>query len=94
MFFQTLWRGPNAVNAQSNATTVGNSAMANNYVSESYTSVVSKTELTFHATKNIHISLGLIMNNYNAPGPVINSQPGKDKLRNNMDSILSLGFSF
>ena len=81
------------LNTESNAANVADPASANIYKSESYTSVIGKTELTLHATKNIHINLGLIMNNYNAPGPVINGQ-SKDKLRNNLDSILSVGFSF
>lgn len=85
--------GLGKINTESNAANVANPASANIYKSESYTSVIGKTELTLHATKNIHINLGLIMNSYNAPGPVINGQ-SKDKFRNNLDSILSVGFSF
>jgi outer membrane beta-barrel protein len=86
--------GLGKLNSESNAATVGNPAQANNYSSESYTSVIGKTELTVHATKNIHLSLGLIMNNYKAPGPTINNKPGISKIRNNLDSVLSVGFSF
>ena len=86
--------GLGKINTESNAATVGNPAMANTYNSESYTSVVGKTEITVHVTKNIHISLGLIMNNYRAPGPVINNKPGTMTNRNNLDSLLSVGFSY
>lgn len=86
--------GLGKINTESNASTVANPAQANNYSSESYTSVIGKTELTLHATKNIHFGLGLIMNNYKAPGPTINNVTGKEKIRNNLDSMLSVGFSF
>ena len=86
--------GLGKLSTESNAATVANPAMANNYSQESYNSVIGKTELTLHATKNIHISLGLIMNNYSAPGPAISGQAGKNKMRNNLDSLLSVGFSF
>ena len=85
--------GVGRLNTESNATSVANPASANTYKSESYNTVLTKTELTFHASKNIHINLGLIMNNYKAPGPTMNGQ-AKDKIRNNLDSILSVGFSF
>ena len=86
--------GLGKLNTESNASTVGNSALPNNYKSESYTSIIGKTEFTFHASKNIHLSLGLIMNNYKAPGPTINNKAGGDKMRNNLDSLLSIGFSY
>ncbi len=85
--------GLGKLNTESNSTSVTNPAAANVYKSESYTSVIGKTELTLHATKNFQINLGLIMNSYKAPGPVINGQV-KEKIRNNFDSILSVGFSF
>lgn len=86
--------GLGKINTESNASTVGTPSMANNYSNESYTSIIGKTELTFHTTKNVHISLGVIMNNYKAPGPTINNQTGVSKMRNNLDSIISIGFSF
>lgn len=86
--------GLGKLNTESNAATVGNPAMANNYSSESYTTLLGKTELTLHATKNIHFGLGIIMNSYKAPGPTINNLPGKEKVRNNLDTMLSVGFSF
>ncbi len=85
--------GIGKLNTESNAANVATPTSANIYKNESYSSVIGKTELTLHATKNIHVNLGLIINNYTAPGPVINGQ-SKDKLRNNMDSILSVGVSF
>lgn len=85
--------GLGKINTESNAENVANAASANIYKAESYTSVIGKTELTLHATKNIHFSLGVIMNNYKAPGPAI-SGVAKEKIRNNMDALLSVGFSF
>lgn len=85
--------GLGKLNAESNARTVVNPASANIYSAEKYTSVIGKTELTLHATKNIHFGLGIIMNNYKAPGPTINGQ-SKEKIRNNMDAMVSIGFSF
>jgi outer membrane beta-barrel protein len=86
--------GLGKLNTESNAATVGNPAKANNFSSESYTTVIGKTELTVHATKNIHLSLGLIMNNFKAPGPTINNKAPSEKLRNNLDTVLSIGYSF
>lgn len=85
--------GLGKLNTESNAATVANTVTADRFSSESYTSVIGKTELSVHASKNVHINLGLIMNNYKAPGPVINGVQ-KDKIRNNLDSVLSIGFSF
>ncbi len=86
--------GLGKLNTESNASTVGTPLKANNYSTESYASIIGKTELTLHASKNIHISLGVIMNNYRAPGPTISGKAGADKTRNNMDTLLSLGFSY
>lgn len=85
--------GLGKLNTESNSATVANTTTADKFSSESYTSVIGKTELTLHASKNVHFNLGLIMNNYKAPGPVINGQQ-KSKIRNNLDSVLSIGFSF
>lgn len=81
------------LNSESNAANVATPTSANIYKSESYTSIVGKTELILHASKNIHINLGVILNNYKAPGPSINGA-AKEKIRNNMDALLSVGFSF
>ena len=86
--------GLGKLEAESNAATVAVPTSANIYKKESYTSVIGKTELTLHATKNIHVGLGLIMNNYKAPGPTINGQVSNNKLRNNLDAVLTVGFSF
>lgn len=86
--------GLGKLQTESNAATVATPSLANNYSSESYTSVIGKTELTLHATKNIHFGLGLIMNNYKAPGPTISTQPISEKMRNNLDAVLTIGYSF
>lgn len=85
--------GVGKLNTESNAASVNNRSTVNSYSNESYSSVIGKTEISLHATKHFQINLGLIMNTYKAPGPIINGQ-AKDKLRNNFDSILSVGFSF
>lgn len=85
--------GAGVLKTESNKDTVSNSKKANIYSSESYGSVIGKTELTFHASKNVHLSLGLILNNYSAPGPSINNK-AESKLRNNMDAMFTLGFSY
>jgi outer membrane beta-barrel protein len=86
--------GLGTLKTQSNKDTVSVSSQANRYSSESYTSVIGKTEFAFHASKNVHISIGLIMNNYKAPGPTVNNVVPTSKLRNNMDTMLTLGVSF
>ena len=93
-FDWSLSAGLGKLNTKSNATTVAETAMANTYKDESYTSAIAKTGLSFHANKNIHIGLDLIMNNYKAPGPTINNITPSSKIRNNMDTVLTLGFSF
>lgn len=86
--------GAGKIKTESNAETVGIPSMANLYSSESKSSIIGKTELTLHATKNFHIGIGLLINNYKAPGPKINNRPSTDKMRNNIDSMLTVGFSF
>ena len=86
--------GLGKLNTESNAATVALPASANTYKSESYGSVIGKTELTLHASKNYHFGLGLIMNNYKAPGPTISGQSSNDKLRNNLDALVTFGVSF
>lgn len=86
--------GIGKLNTSSNATSVSIPAQANSYSDEKYTSVIAKTGLSFHATKNFHIGLDLIMNNYKAPGPTINGNAPSSKIRNNMDAIVTVGVSF
>jgi outer membrane beta-barrel protein len=93
-FDWSLSAGLGKLNTKSNATTVANTTLANNYKDESYTTVIAKTGLSFHATKNIHVGLDLIMNNYKAPGPTINNVTPSSKIRNNMDTVLTIGVSF
>lgn len=93
-FDWNLGLGLGKLETSSNATTVSNQTIANSYKKESYTSVIAKTGLSFHATKNIHVGLDLIMNNYKAPGPTINGRVPASKIRNNMDAVLTIGVSF
>ncbi len=86
--------GLGKLNTTSNAKSVAVPAQANTYADEKYTSFIAKTGLSFHATKNIHIGLDLIMNNYKAPGPTINGVTPSSKLRQNTDAILTIGVSF
>ena len=86
--------GLGKLNTESNASTVAIPTSANTYKKESYSSVIGKTELTLHASKNLHFGLGLIMNNYKAPGPSISGQTSSDKLRNNLDALFTVGVSF
>jgi outer membrane beta-barrel protein len=86
--------GLGKLNTESNATTAAIPSMANTYAKESYSSVISKTELTLHFNKNVHLNAGILFNTYQAPGPTINGISPGDKLRNNMDVILGVGFSF
>lgn len=86
--------GVGQINTTSNATSVANPASANSYKDEKYTSVIGKTGLSFHANKNIHIGMDLIMNNYSAPGPTINGRAPSNKMRTNTDAVFTIGFSF
>lgn len=86
--------GVGKLNTKSNAASVANPAQANTYADEKYTTVIAKTGLSLHATKNIHIGADLIMNNYKAPGPTINGNAPASKMRNNMDAVITIGVSF
>jgi outer membrane beta-barrel protein len=86
--------GIGKLNTKSNATSVANPLQANTYSGEKYTSVIAKTGISLHATKNIHIGADLIMNNYKAPGPTINSNAPTSKMRSNMDAVITIGVSF
>lgn len=86
--------GLGKINTESNKDTVSNASTANTYKKESFSSVIGKTELTFHASKNIHLSLGLTLNNYSAKGPTVNSVVPNAKLRNDLESVFTIGVSF
>lgn len=86
--------GIGKLNTESNATTAAITSQANTYAKESYTSVITKTELTVHLNKNLHINAGILFNTYQAPGPTINGVAPSAKLRNNMDVIFGIGFSY
>lgn len=80
--------------SESNAKTVTDSTEANRYDKESYTSIVTKTKLRFHASKNIHVDFELLRNNFRAPGAYIPNRGQSKSWRNNTDFILGVGFSF
>lgn len=93
-FDWNLGLGIGKLNTESNAKTVAIPSQANVYSKESYTSLIAKTGLSIHATKNINLGLDLIMNNYKAPGPTVNGVTPSDKLRQNYDAVLTIGVSF
>ena len=86
--------GLGKLNTKSNALSVAVSTQANTYTDEKYTSVIAKTGLSLHATKNIHLGLDLIMNKYKAPGPTINGVTPTSKMRTNTDAMVTVGVSF
>lgn len=86
--------GLGKINTESNATTVSTPSTANTYNKESATTIIGKTQLQFHASKNFHVGIDIILNNYQAPGPTINNKAGSDKLRTNYDALITVGFSF
>lgn len=86
--------GVGKLNTKSNAASVANTLQANTYADEKYTTIIGKTGLSLHATKNIHIGADLILNNYKAPGPTINGNTPASKMRNNMDAVITIGVSF
>lgn len=86
--------GLGKINNESNAKTVATPSIANSYSKESATSIIGKTQLQFHASKNIHVGFDLIMNNYKAPGPTVNGKAGADKMRTTYDGMITIGFSF
>lgn len=86
--------GLGQIKTASNRETVSNPLVSNQYKTESYTSLILKTGLQFHATKNIHVGVDLLVNNYKAPGPTINSVEPKEKMRTNMDAIFTIGLSY
>lgn len=93
-FDWNLGLGVGKLETESNAKTVAIPSQANVYASESYTSVIAKTGISVHATKNIHLGVDLIMNNYKAPGPTVNGVTSSEKLRQNYDAVITLGVSF
>lgn len=87
--------GIGKINTKSNATTVATSKTILAYVDESYSSVIAKTGLSLHATKNIHLGAEMIINNFKAPGPTtVSKKVPAAKMRTNMDAVFTIGFSF
>jgi outer membrane beta-barrel protein len=93
-FDWTFGIGAGVLNTESNATTVADTTHAKVYSAEKYNAVIGKTEFSVHLSKNLHLGIGILTNFYNAPGPTISNQAGKSSLRNNIDSVLSIGVSF
>jgi hypothetical protein len=93
-FDWTFGAGLGKIKTESNATTADLKLTTNTYAKESYNSLISKTDLTVHINKNIHLNAGLMFNTYLAPGPTINGQVPNSKIRNNMDVIFGIGFSY
>lgn len=86
--------GGGILKCESNKDTVSNPSAANNYSQENFLALTTKTELTLHMSKHWHLSLGLLMNNFRAPGPTLNNEAPPPKLRTSTDSFLQIGFSF
>ena len=86
--------GLGQITTESNAKTVSNPSQADQYEQETNMAILTKTALRVHITKNIHLGIDYQRDNYQAPGPTINSRAGTNKWRNNSDVIISIGFSF
>jgi outer membrane beta-barrel protein len=93
-FDWTFGAGLGKIKTESNATTADSKLTTNTYAKESYNSLISKTDLTVHINKNIHLNAGLMFNTYLAPGPTINGLVPSSKIRNNMDVVFGIGFSY
>ncbi len=93
-FDWSIGLGIGKIETESNAQTVANPTTADIYKKEKYTTYLGKSEVTFHANKNINIGIGVILNNYNAPGPTVSNKEGANKMRSNLDTLLTVGYSF
>lgn len=63
----------------------------NRYAAENYTGAVLKTNVKFHLSENVHISIEYMNTYYRAPSA---KSPNTDNLRTNTDIITSIGFSY
>jgi outer membrane beta-barrel protein len=86
--------GYGKLKTESNATTVAVTSISNTYKDEDYGTIIAKTGLSFHATKNIHLGLDLLFNNYKAPGPTVSGKTPTAKMRTNTDAVFTIGVSF
>ncbi len=93
-FDWNIGAGFSVINAESNKDTAGTISSQDIYVKESYTGLNFKTGLKFHATKKIHVGVGVQLLYYQAPGVVKAGVPSVKKWRSNSDIIFSVGFSF
>ncbi len=83
--------GLSSIKAESNLKSAGKKNLANFYREENYIGAVLKTNLKFHLSENIHLSIEYMNTYYRAPGA---KDPKSDKLRTNTDVITSIGFSY
>jgi outer membrane beta-barrel protein len=83
--------GVSSIAADSNLKSVTKKDAPNKFYSENYAGAVLKTNLKFHLTENIHLSLEYMNTYYRAPGA---KNPKSDSLRTNTDVITSIGFSY
>ncbi len=86
--------GLGKINTESNALTADTKDLANIYANESYTSIISKTEFMVHINTHMHLNAGILFNTYMAPGPIVNGVTPSSKIRNNMDIVFGIGFSY
>ena len=86
--------GYGKINAESNRKTVDDTNKQSTYDKESYNAAVWKTNVKFHLNENWHVNVEWMQQHYRGKGPNKNGQEAKDKLRQNQDLILSVGFSF
>lgn len=83
--------GASNIQAESNLKTVTKKNVRSKYFSENYTGGILKTNLKFHLTENVHISIEYMNTYYRAPSA---KNPNTDRLRTNTDVITSIGFSY
>ena len=86
--------GLGQIQTESNAKTVSNASTADFYEDEKNMAILAKTAIRIHATKNIHVGIEYSRDNYRAPGPTVNGNPGSDAWRTNSEIAFSIGFSF
>lgn len=82
--------GISQLDAESNRTAFRANATVDAYEPEDYTAGIWKTQLRFYVNKNLYLDVDLLGNVYRANSGISDSE----KFRNNMDSTLSIGWSF
>lgn len=86
--------GIGKLNMESNAETVSDSSTANNYRSESYTSLLTKTGLRLHMTKSLHMDIEFQRNNFKALGVKLPNKAQESSWKGHNDIVISVGLSF